>query len=158
MRKYDLITGFLWLLLAVLIFFESLHLELGKFNFPGPGLFPFLTALPLAFLSLLLIWEAAPRKPLNGKKTQAVWADDTNWRNILLTLGALFGYVFLLSHLGYLLITFLLMLFLFKSIESQRWISAVLASVVTVLLSYLIFHVWLQCQFPEGILERILRG
>jgi len=158
MRKYNLITGIIWLIVAILIFSESLHLGLGKFNFPGPGFFPFLTAIPLAFLSLLLIWEAAPLRRQKVREIQAVWAADTDWRKIILTLGALITYVLLLEKLGYLLGTFLLMLFLFKSIEPQRWIIAVFASIVAVLLSYLIFNFWLQCQFPEGILLRIIRG
>jgi len=158
MRKYNLITGVIWLTIATLIFSESLRLGLGKFNFPGPGFFPFLTAIPLAFLSLLLIWEAAPLKRQKVRETQAVWAADTNWGKIIMTLGALITYILLLEKLGYLLGTFLLMLFLFKNIEPQKWIIAILASLVAVLLSYLIFNVWLQCQFPEGVLLRIIRG
>jgi len=158
MRKYNFITGVIWLIIATLIFSESLRLGLGKFNFPGPGFFPFLTTIPLAFLSLMLIWEAAPLKRQKVKETQAVWAADTNWGKIILTLAALISYVFLLEQLGYLLGTFLLMLFLFKSIEPQKWIIATLASIAAVGLSYFIFNVWLQCQFPEGILLRIIRG
>ena len=156
MRRYNLITGIIWFILAIIILGEAIRLDLGTLHFPGPGFFPFLTAIPLAFLAFLLIWETAVRKSRTAKGDQAVWAADTDWRKILLSLAALIIYALLLERVGYILSTFLLMLFLFKNIEPQKWGVAVFASAVAVLLSYFIFNVWLQCQFPEGILGKII--
>ena len=158
MRRYNLITGIIWLILAILILGEAIRLDLGTFHSPGHGFFPFLTAIPLAFLAFLLIWEAAARKARTAKEEKAVWAADTDWRKILLSLAALILYALLLERVGYIFGTFLLMLFLFKSIETQKWRVAIFASVLAVLLSYFIFNVWLQCQFPEGILLKMIRG
>ena len=157
MRKYNLITGIIWLILAILILGEAIRLDLGTLHFPGPGFFPFLTAIPLAFLAFLLIWETTAGKGRTAKESQTVWAADTDWRKILFSLAALIIYALLLERVGYILGTFLLMLFLFKNIESQKWGIAIFASAVAVLLSYFIFDVWLQCRFPEGILGKIIQ-
>lgn len=157
MRRYNLITGIIWLILAILILGEATRLDLGTFHFPGPGFFPFLTAIPLAFLAVLLIWETTAGKGRAAKENQAVWAADTDWRKILFSLAALIIYALLLERVGYIFSTFLLMLFLFKNIESQKWGVAIFASAAAVLLSYFIFNVWLQCQLPEGVLRKIIQ-
>lgn len=157
MRKYNLITGIIWLILAILILGAAIRLDLGTLHFPGPGFFPFLTAIPLAFLACLLIWETIAGKSRPAKENKEVWAADTDWRKIIFSLAALIIYALLLEKAGYILGTFLLMLFLFKSIEPQKWGVAIFASAVAVLLSYFIFNVWLQCQFPEGILGGIIQ-
>ncbi len=157
MRRGNLITGIIWLVLAILILAEAIHLDLGTLHYPGPGFFPFLTAIPLAFLAFLLIWETTAGKARTDKGNQAVWAADTDWRKILLSLAALIIYALLLERVGYVFGTFLLMLFLFKSLEAQKWRVAIFASVAAVLLSYFIFDVWLQCQFPQGIFGRMIQ-
>jgi len=39
---------------------------------------------------------------------------------------------------------------LFKFIESYGWFSSTLGALGTSLGTYLIFDLWLQCQFPKG--------
>jgi hypothetical protein len=60
------------------------------------------------------------------------------------------AYAFLLSRLGFPITTFLFTLVLFKFAESYRWVPAVLGALVTALVTYFVFGVWLQCQFPAG--------
>jgi putative tricarboxylic transport membrane protein len=151
MKRFDIITSIAWLIISILILVESLDLELGTLNFPGPGLFPFLTSIAMALLSGLLLWSSVTKGMVNNDRIE-VWGKDINWRKIILTLLSLFIYVFLLSKLGYLLATFLLLIFLFKIIEPQKWSVAILSSSLAVLVTYVIFNWWLQAQFPEGLL------
>jgi len=73
------------------------------------------------------------------------------WNKVILILISLFIYGILLPSLGYLITTFGLMFFLFGRIGRTRlWIQAVIAS-ITSLVTYIIFHVWLEVLLPKGI-------
>jgi biotin transporter BioY len=63
----------------------------------------------------------------------------------------LLSYGLLLNTLGYILTTFLVMWGLFYHRDRSGWISSGLASLISVGLTYLVFQVWLRCQFPRGI-------
>ena len=73
--------------------------------------------------------------------------------NPLLTVAILLGYILLLEPLGFLLTTFVCLLFLFKLSEPRRWVMPTILSACTATLSYLIFSVWLQSQLPKGLLK-----
>jgi hypothetical protein len=66
-------------------------------------------------------------------------------------LASLFVYPLLLERLGYLITTLLVLIILFRSMNN-RWSSVLLASVLTVLVSYLLFT-YLGIRFPKGILK-----
>ena len=68
---------------------------------------------------------------------------------------ALLAYALVFKWAGFLLSTFLLLLFLLKGLEPQKWSVAIAVSVATVILCYVIFGLFLESQFPGGILERI---
>jgi hypothetical protein len=57
-------------------------------------------------------------------------------------------YAVILNRVGYLVSTFLLMLFLFKGIEPHGWTTAIIATIITTACSYILFGVWLGTQFP----------
>lgn len=152
MRKFtlNLLSAVIWLVLATAIGAECLRLGIGRFRNPDAGLFPLLTAVLLGFFSLWLLIDSLLQKSRHPAENGVVWGKETKWKNILLTLGALVAYAFALNPLGYLLTTFLFLLFLFRQIDPQRWIVAILGAAVSSLLSYAIFHIWLQTQLPDG--------
>jgi hypothetical protein len=57
-----------------------------------------------------------------------------------------------LPILGYIIGTFLFMLFLFKGVETLKWKWSVITAIITVLASYLIFDIWLKCMLPLGVI------
>ena len=67
------------------------------------------------------------------------------------TLGALLVYALVLEQIGFLLATFALLLFFFKALQRQRWTVAVSGSVVTALVTYLVFKTWLGVRLPPGL-------
>jgi len=85
----------------------------------------------------------------NGKK---MWVKDKSKR-LLLTLFALLVYALSFEILGFLIATFIFLFFLFKLTEPKRWVMPLVLSGITVILSYLIFCVWLKSTFPAGILR-----
>jgi len=150
MRRFDLMGGIIWFVLALLVALESFRLGVGEIGRPDAGLFPLLTAILLGFFSLLLFLESLMKKEREGCEKTPVWPEDTNWKNIVTVVVTLTAYALILEWGGFLLTTFGLILYLFKAIEPQRWTASFIGAGVTVWLSYLVFQVWLQSQLPEG--------
>jgi ABC-type Fe3+-siderophore transport system permease subunit len=147
MKKYNLINGFIYLGLALFMVFESFRLELGEVRSPGAGFFPFLTAIPLGVLAIILILNAVSK---SVGKEEVNWPTKKNRRKIIMTLSALAVYTLCLSYLGYFMSTFILLFWLLKGIEPQKWSTAFLIAVISVVATYFIFGQWLDVPLPEG--------
>ena len=152
MKKYDLVGGLIWSALGISLCVGSIMLKLGTLHRPGTGFMPFLAGLFLGALGLILVFSSISerleeKRSLSGKK---LWVTE-NWKSFLLTLMALFGYMFLFEVLGFIVTTFLFFLFLFKLGNPKKWLMPLVFSGITVVLSYLIFSVWLMCPFPKGV-------
>lgn len=134
-----------------------MKLNLGDFHTPGAGFLPFIAGTLLGIFGLILMSSTLLSKKREGKGAREQKGIATrDWRsflNPLLTVVILFGYILLLEPLGFLLTTFICLLLLFKLSEPRRWMTPVVLSGVTAILSYLIFSVWLQCQLPKGLLR-----
>ena len=85
-----------------------------------------------------------------GEPAPGLWK-GRQWGKIIYILGALSLYAFFLEFLGYLISTFLLMFFLFRAVEKQKWPVVILGSLSTSLLTYGLFKIWLQVQLPVGL-------
>jgi predicted neutral ceramidase superfamily lipid hydrolase len=66
---------------------------------------------------------------------------------------ALFACALVFKSLGFIVSTFFLLLFLFKGIEPQKWKTALVLSLVTMVVCYMVFGLFLELQFPSGILS-----
>ncbi len=71
---------------------------------------------------------------------------------VILTLAILLVYTLFMERVGYLVSTFVLMVVLYKIAGRRLWMQ-VLRAVVTVFATYIVFHVWLGVQLPNGILS-----
>ena len=156
MGRADQFSSLFWFVLGLVILFLSYHLGLGTLTSPGPGFLPFWCALILSALSLgvffhrLLIHSGG-----EPQKIRELWGGVRWLRGVFVVL-ALLGYTLVFSSLGYLLSTLALLLFLFKTIEPQRWTVAIGGAVLASLISFVVFALWLDVQLPRGILERLL--
>lgn len=155
MKKRIRLDGLVWLVLGIGLCIGSVRLKLGDFHTPGPGFMPFLSGALLGIFGMILIfptarsWKAEEAKE---QKTSVMW----NWKKLtspFLTLLTLFLYLLFLEPLGFILTTFICLFFLFKLSEPRKWMRPVILSVCTSILSYLVFSVWLQCQFPRGLIK-----
>ena len=61
-------------------------------------------------------------------------------------------YALVLEWLGFLLSTFGLLVFFFRTLQRQSWLVVVTGSLATSLLSYLVFKTWLGVNLPGGLL------
>lgn len=135
--------------LAVYICIESSRLPVGSWRDPGPGFFPLLSGIFLGFLSGLVFVRAFLHKK---KELGETGYPKEKRKSFIFVLVVLFGYAFLLEIFGFLLSTFLLLIFLFRGIEPQRWVVSIGGSALASVISYAVFQLWLKTQLPTGIL------
>lgn len=150
MKGHQRISSIFWIVLGMYVAIHAYRLGIGHFRQPGPGLIFFLAAL---FIIILGIFDLAGGfiKIFKTDEEKPIWS-GVQWPNVLIILAILLIYVFVLNVLGFILSTFLLMLSLFKAIEPTRWWVAIVSSIITTLLSYGIFEIWLKVPFPHGFL------
>jgi len=124
---------------------EARKLRFGSIARPGPGFFPVVLAGAFSLVCLVLLVGA-----LRGRGGDAPPAARLGWPRIVATMAALFVYALVLEAVGFVAATFALLLFFFRALERQRWPVAVAGSLVTALVTYLVFKVWLHVQLPAS--------
>ncbi len=147
MKAHDQVSSGFWLLISLAVFVESIRLGIGTLHNPGRGFLTFGASGILGVLSLVLFAQASIRR--GEVQHESLFAG--NWQRILFVVIILLLYSWSMPTLGYLISTFVLMTLLFWILEENkvRWVfvSSLLSTVVT----YLVFSKWLNCQFPEGL-------
>ena len=144
MIKEQYLEGFIWLSLSIFLGITSIQLDLGTFRSPGPGFMPFMVALFLFSLSLILILQ------ITLSRKEGV-PEKLGFRvSALCIICYMVAYVFLFKKIGYLFSTFLLMIFVFRSMGTKRWLWALSESLLVTLLSYLFFGFILDLNLPAG--------
>lgn len=143
-------SSLFWLVVALLICFESLRLSLGTAHNPGIGFFPFYAGVILGILALLLHLQS--RQAVKGDAA-VLWANKDKALKVLLTVVALLLYAVGMEYLGFLLSTILFLGFLLRVIEPQRWPLVIGGSVLVSVVSYGIFALWLKADLPKGFFQ-----
>jgi putative tricarboxylic transport membrane protein len=153
MKRYYGIESILWLVIGVYTAISAYRLGLGKLRQPGPGFIFFLAASLLIILSIIDLGMALIGKSKTDKdeKNEPIWL-GVRWQKVLLVLTGLSIYAYVFNFLGFLLSTFLLMIFLFKAVEPTKWWKSILGTLITILISYGVFRIWLKVPFPTGVL------
>ncbi|MCL4552688.1 MAG: tripartite tricarboxylate transporter TctB family protein [Candidatus Marsarchaeota archaeon] len=149
MKKQHLIADGVWLVLGLAVSAESWRLNVGTFSVPGPGFLPFWAGALLAILSLISLLRTTTEPP---DEEPSVWA-GVNIPKLGLVILALLLYVVLFNTLGFLLCTFLLLLFLFRVVEPYRWYVVLLASALSLASVYVLFVRLLDVRLPGGVLD-----
>jgi putative tricarboxylic transport membrane protein len=141
-----------WIGLSFFLISSSYKLGLGRLNNPGPGLMPFLIGVLLLLLSLYAVSANLFRK---GGRDETIKNETSsvNFGKLGIVVALLVLYGLFLETLGFLIVTFLFLFFLFWNMGT-RLISALIASVLTVLVSYFVFA-YFGVRFPPGILRLV---
>jgi hypothetical protein len=147
--RHDLLSGIFWLGISIFVCFESIRSGIGTFHSPGPGFFPFWSAVIMGIFAGILLVTISLKKKLK-RKIGDLWK-GVEWKKVIWVLLSLFLYPFLLPILGYLVTTFGLMAFSIGIMgRSKIWIRGVSALIIT-LVSYIIFYIFLSIALPKGI-------
>lgn len=149
MKRQDIISSLFWMALGIGVSYGGYDLELGTLRDPGSGFMFFWLGIIMMALSASILIRAVKMK--DGKRV-SILGKDIRWKKILAVLAGLFLYAYVFSVLGFILTTGLLLLFLFKAIEPQKWSWAVLGAIVSTLSAYGVFQLWLGSQLPRGFL------
>jgi putative tricarboxylic transport membrane protein len=147
MKKPYIIAHAFWIVFASAAAAESWRLGFGSFVRPGPGFMPFLAALILGALAVAAFIQAILDK--SGPEAGGVF--DT--RDLLRVLGVivvLAAYALSWDVVGFLTSTLLLLFFLFRCVEPLRWRMVLIASVLTLTLTYILFSTLLGARLPPG--------
>ena len=151
MKAYDRGSSLFGLLLSISILIESLRLGIGTVHNPGTGFFAFGASGLLGILSLILFLKTLFIK---GPVKVKPFFFGTLWKRALLVLIALLIYSKLMPSIGYLISTFLLMVFLLCILESNRmrwFLWSLIISFLITIISYYVFSILLNLQFPAGL-------
>jgi putative tricarboxylic transport membrane protein len=147
MKKPYIIAHAFWIVFASAAAAESWRLGFGSFVRPGPGFMPFLAALVLGALAVAAFTQAILVK--SGPGAGGVF----DLRDLLRVLGVivvLAAYALSWDVVGFLTATLLLLFFLFRCVEPLRWRTVLIASVLTLTLTYTLFSTLLGARLPAG--------
>ena len=151
MRRRDVWSSLAWLGVGIAFVVGSLRAGLFRKGIPGPGFLPFVIAMSLIVLSFMIFFPALSRKKEDAVKIENFSPEKESFKKVLLGLMALFAYGFALEYTGYLITTFVFMIFTSRIMERGKWTGPLIMAVLTAVLSYLLF-VSLEVQLPRGVL------
>jgi len=154
MRYIDKWTSLFWAGVGIYVSYEGYNLKLGTLGSPGCGFFIFWAGIILTGLSLVLFFQTY-LPPSKMARQQSMWK-GLRWVKVIKMMTALLLYTLIFKWLGFIISTFLLLLYLFKGLEPQRWTIAFMIAAITTAVCYLVFGLLLELQFPFGVLQKII--
>lgn len=146
-RFEDRLASVVLLILSSLVMIESIRLKLDNIHNPGPGFMPFFLGLSLALLSILSLFFPDART-----KVAAFWNDWQRGKSTFYIFAGSIAYLLLFKILGFYIDTFLLMLYLLKLSGEKGYKRPLLVSLLTMVVTYLLFYKLLFIPFTRGIL------
>jgi putative tricarboxylic transport membrane protein len=132
---------------GLLVCYGGRRLGLGSITDPGSGFVFFWSGLILVILSTVLLVDSLRHGAIAPPEVER-----TNWAKISLVLGLLFAYALAVEDLGFVLTTFLFLVFLFRTSGVKNWTRAGAVAGAVALGSFAIFELWLKIRFPRGLL------
>jgi putative tricarboxylic transport membrane protein len=143
-------SAVIWLVFAgfaALSFYEAGKLPFGRTSVPGAGFFPTVLAVLLALISVIgLIANYRG----NGSFPSP---EPLFWKKMLLTLAALVAFAAMFEFAGYVVTTFLFVMFLLRAVERKSWTQAGAVALCAAVVSYILFGLLLGAPLPAGFLR-----
>jgi putative tricarboxylic transport membrane protein len=150
MKNLDRVSSIVWMVFGGLFVAGALQKGLINKGLPGPGLLPFLTGVALMLLSLSVLLSALYSK--EKAESGGFSAAQGSYKRLLIALGALVAFGFVMNFIGYLITSFIFMLFMTRLINPKGWRTPLIVALATAVLSYIFFVVYMEIQLPRGIL------
>ena len=151
MKSLDQMSGLLLLAFGVMILVKSIEYPFGNFQMPGAAVFPILAASLLIIISgAIVISSLLKAKGARGPSVSAPPSRKAFGR-VVIGVGALLAYRYLLSLIGFAPACFLFILLLAKALGRYSWKTSLLFSVVTAVVCYYLFQIFLKIPTPGGI-------
>ena len=151
MKNIDIISSAVLFFFGLGIFLKSLTYPIGSFRQPDGGLFPLLASIILILLSAILIIQAFLKKTGEGF-SKPFFPGKEAPKRIFGGFLALVGFRCLLPVIGFACSTSLFILLLAKFLGNYSWKVSLLFSILTALIAYYLFQVWLKIPMPRLII------
>ena len=151
MKRHDDIFLIFWIGLGLFVMYFSNKYGLGHLHNPGPGLMPFLLGFIFFIISFYLLIVSLFKRS-NGDGIMKPEMDRINFGKMIFVSASLFFYGLFLEKLGYLIVTLITMALLYLGMGLKGWRPVLIASVLTVAVTYFLFT-YLGVRFPAGILR-----
>ncbi len=150
MKKADMITGIVLLALSGFAIQETWRMPASATFGPGPAFLPFWLAVILAIFATIL-FVSAWRRPATEKDHHSIFPGKRALIAITLVMVGLGLYIFLIEVLGYLVDTFLFIVFLMKAVEREKWPLTLMVAVCTTALLFITFQFLLKITLPSNM-------
>ncbi len=144
------IGNILMILVGFYVAAGAVRLGVGSVNQPGAGFIFLWLAVILVGLAVIDLVTAVIENKRKSVSRKPLWK-GFRWGKVILVLAGVSVYAVVLDILGFILSTFLVLLFLFKAVEPVKWRDAIIGSVLTISVVYAVFGIWLKVPFPSGI-------
>jgi putative tricarboxylic transport membrane protein len=151
MRKKEAIGSSFWIALGLLFSAGAFRYGLFEEGVPGPGLLPLIAGIILISLGVGVLIPALKKEAKPKPAEKGFFPEKDSFKKLLLAVVALGVYGMALEYMGFLIMTFLFMIFLLRFIEPQKWTVVLTTSLLTAASSYLLFQLLLKVQLPKGI-------
>ncbi len=142
------ITGIFLLGLGLAVFLKSLTYPLGTLRRPGGGFFPLIASVLLMGLSALLTLHAFRGKEVDKSFQFPFFPEKEAPRRVFLGFAGLLAYRYLLPVIGFAVSTAVFIFFLSRFLARYSWLMSVVFAVITAVISYYLFQVWLKIPMP----------
>ena len=155
LRAKNYISSFFLIIVAIFAGVISIQLGIGGLDLMGSGFMPFLASallFVLSFIDLILSFLKS-RAQKTDKKSLTL---GTLVKPAILV-GALIVYVYFLSSIGFMIMTFLLVYVLFVMMQPQKWRLDLLYAFLVSAVTFFFFDVILRVRLPAGILANLMR-
>ena len=150
MKKAEMIAGVVLLLLSGLVIFGALQMPPSASFGPGAGFLPFWLGVLLAVLATIL-FVSAWRSQAKAQDSESVFPGKQALFAITLVLIGLAVYILLIDVLGYVVDTFLFIVFLVRVVERESWPLTLKLAVAATAGLFIVFHTLLGITLPSNM-------
>jgi len=150
MLNNDQLSSAILFFMGLLVSYFSIPYQIGAINAPESGFLPFYIGLVICLLAIGVFVQGTSSFKKGNKWKNPI--ANVMWGKPLISMAAIVVYTLVLSWVGYIISTILLVGFLMRAIHPQKWGVVIIASIVTALTTHLVFKVWLGTQLPAGFL------
>jgi hypothetical protein len=149
--RSDRYAALFFIALSLFVCQQATVIGVGSLRRPGPGLLALGAGAGIGLLALAVFIRTFLSKP-----EADVGLDEKSIRRgkFFLICASLFVYAALISWLGFALSTFLFVLFLFRTVQTERWWRSLVKALLITVGNYLVFVVWLGIRLPGGFWAR----
>ena len=148
MIKSNRSSALFFLLLSIFICQQSVVIGVGTLSQPGPGLLAFGAGAGIGVLALWFLIQSFVSKESRGEVTRH--GKTLQRGRFLMICTSLFVYTIAVNWLGFLLSTFLFVIFILRLIESKKWWRTLVEALLITIGNYLFFVEWLGLSLPKG--------